>query len=186
MTRKIMVDIETMGDGSDAAIIAIGAVEFGVEGLRMGYYDMIDLESSMKAGLSVSAGTIIWWMQQSEDARSLFNCETRGNLKQVLSEFGEWVKDKRGLAEEPIEMWGNGSDFDNVVLHNAYDKCNLDTPWNFRENRCYRTMKNMYPNIEAEKAGSAHCAIDDAKSQALHLIKIFRYISDVGEIARGH
>jgi hypothetical protein len=181
-----MVDIETMGTASDAAIIAIGAVEFGVEGLRTAFYELISLESSMKAGLTIDAGTIIWWMQQSEDARSIFS-QDQGKLKRVLCDFGKWIDGKRSGMDEPLEIWGNGSDFDNVVLHNAYKKCDMETPWKFRENRCYRTMKNIYDAFEMDETGcTKHCAIDDAKSQAEHLIEIFRYIKDVGEIARGH
>ncbi len=69
-------------------------------------------------------------------------------------------------------MWGCGSDFDNVVLANAYTMCGLKAPWNFWNNRCYRTIKARYPEVEFERVGVYHRAVDDARSQALHLMKI--------------
>jgi len=47
----VMLDLETMGNGSSAAIIAIGAVEFDmVEGtLGNEFYSVVDLDSSVQA-----------------------------------------------------------------------------------------------------------------------------------------
>ncbi|MEE9355205.1 MAG: 3'-5' exonuclease [Methylococcaceae bacterium] len=172
MKTKIMLDLETMGNGSNAAIIAIGAVKFNLDGIFDTFYDMISLESSMKEGLIVDPGTIIWWMQQSEDARSIFNSDMITDLRPVLVEFSKWIIDP------DTEIWGNGVDFDNVVLANAYRACGIQIPWNFRYNRCYRTMKNMYDMFEIDDTEcTKHCAIDDAKSQANHLIEILKHVN---------
>jgi len=73
-------------------------------------------------------------------------------------------------------VWGNGASFDNAILANAYHKTHLDLPWQYYNNRCYRTIKNCYPNIKLSRAGTLHKALDDAKSQAMHLIEIFKNI----------
>lgn len=171
MKTKIMLDLETMGNGSNAAIIAIGAVKFNLDGIFDTFYDMISLESSMKEGLIVDPGTIIWWMQQSEDARSIFNSDMITDLRPALVNFSKWVIDP------DTEIWGNGVDFDNVVLANAYRTCGIQIPWNFRYNRCYRTMKNIYDLYEIDESGTAHCAIEDAKRQAEHLIEILKHVN---------
>ena len=38
----------------------------------------------------------------------------------------------------------------------------------------YRTLKNLLPYIEMERVGEHHNALDDAKSQALHAIKLLK------------
>ncbi|MFA5379904.1 MAG: 3'-5' exoribonuclease, partial [Dehalococcoidia bacterium] len=45
---EVSLDLETMGNGPDAAIIAIGAVEFSLETGLLGqeFYEVVDLESS--------------------------------------------------------------------------------------------------------------------------------------------
>ena len=169
--KRIMLDLETMGNGSNAAIIAIGAVKFNLHGIYDTFYDMISLESSMAEGLVVDPGTITWWMNQSEDARSIFKSDMITNLRPALSEFANWI------GNPDTEIWGNGVDFDSVVLANAYKATGIPLPWNFRYNRCYRTMKNMYDMFEMDETGcTKHCAIDDAKAQAEHLIDILKQI----------
>lgn len=169
--KRIMLDLETMGNGSNAAIIAIGAVKFNLHGIYDTFYDMVTLESSMAEGLVVDPGTVVWWMNQSEDARSIFQSELLNDLRKTLADFATWI------GHPDTEIWGNGADFDNVVLANAYKTCGIPLPWNFRYNRCYRTLKNLYDVFEMDETGcTKHCAIDDAKSQAIHAIDILKHI----------
>jgi exodeoxyribonuclease VIII len=44
--------------------------------------------------------------------------------------------------------------------------------WEFWKDRCYRTIKNCYPDVPFDRRGTHHNALDDARSQALHLIAI--------------
>lgn len=182
MDTKIMLDLETMGNGSNAAIIAIGAVKFNLDGIFDTFYDMISLDSAVRVGLDIDPDTVIWWMKQNEDARSIFNSNLVSPIRGVLAGFSKWI------YSPDTEIWGNGVDFDNVVLANAYKKCGIPLPWNFRYNRCYRTIKNMYDAYEIDDtAGTKHCAIDDAKSQAKHLIEILKYKNETEcRIMNGH
>lgn len=66
----IMLDLETMGNGSQAAIIAIGAVAFDLSGIKDRFYTQVSLESSVRAGLIADPSTIMWWMQKSDEARA--------------------------------------------------------------------------------------------------------------------
>lgn len=50
---NIMLDLETMGNGPDAAIIAVGACKFDTIGVLDTYYCVVDLTSSLNAGLKV-------------------------------------------------------------------------------------------------------------------------------------
>lgn len=85
-------------------------------------------------------------------------------------EFGDFCKFH---GDPPPDVWGNGSDFDNTLLAAAYDACQLTLPWNFWSNRCYRTLKNLRPEIKLVNPGTAHNALDDSKAQAQHLMEMF-------------
>jgi len=161
--NNVMVDLETMGNGSNAAIIAIGAVRFN-EAITARFYKVVSLQSSLEAGLEITAGTVMWWMQQSYQARAQFN-GAKISLGKALIAFSRWV------GEDPV-VWGNGATSDNVILSNAYKACILKRPWSYKADRCYRTLRNMRPDIEPVYTGVAHRAVDDAESQALHLIRI--------------
>lgn len=168
-----MLDLETMGNNSESAIVAIGAVCFDRKsGLGNEFYAEISLESSINAGLKIDASTVLWWLNQSEKARNIFiDNEHADHLVNALHDFEDFLK-----KNKVNEVWGNGAMFDNTILGNAYKLLGMDIPWKFWNDRCYRTIKNMYPLIELNRVGVHHHALDDAKTQALHLIEILNHI----------
>jgi len=164
----IMLDLETMGNNNRAAIIAIGAVAFDINGVVDKFYQQVSLESSVSAGMQTDTSTILWWLKQSDAARSAFdNNESAGCLLSALVEFRNWFNNIDGC-----EVWGNGAAFDNAILSFAYGLLKIQQPWKFWNDRCYRTVKNLYPDVEMTRTGTHHNAVDDAESQALHLIEI--------------
>ena len=165
--NNIMLDLETMGNSPGSAIIAIGAVRFDSTGIDESFYEIVDLKSSVDAGLSMDPDTVIWWMGQSDQARTQFRVGGQ-SLIECLESFAKFVG-------EDAWMWGNGASFDNAVLANAYRALSMPLPWAYWNDRCYRTMKSLYPSVTMNRTGTYHCAIDDAKSQAEHLIRILAY-----------
>lgn len=167
--NDIMLDLETMGTAANAPIVGIGAVRFNPKSEEIGdtFYTLIDLESSVNAGGVMSASTVLWWMQQSDAARNeICNPDiVRFTIHEALLKFSDWVK----LDDK---IWGNGVDFDNVILSATYKQCGIKQPWQFWNNRCYRTVKSLRPNIKLEREGVHHNCLDDAISQAKHLQKL--------------
>lgn len=170
--NNIMVDLETMGSGSHSAIIAIGAVEFDTTKKQLGkeFYRVIDLTSSVEAGGEMDPSTVIWWMGQSDEARKAFTAKGV-KLPQALIEFVDFLDTCAPRKTRCI--WGNGASFDNVILGNAFRRLQLTIPWEFWNDRCYRTIKALYPDVKIKREGTHHNALDDAKDQARHLFDIF-------------
>lgn len=164
-----MLDLETMGNGNRAAIIAIGAVIFNDSGVKEdGFYSQVSLESSVLQGLEMDTSTVLWWLQQSDEARTAFkNNEKAVPLAIALESFRVWLE-----QFGDVQMWGNGAAFDNTILSAAYRKCGLKQPWPFWNDRCYRTFKAMFPDVKVSRFGTHHNAVDDARTQAWHLIEI--------------
>lgn len=165
----VMLDLETMGNGANSAIIAIGAVAFDDMGINSRFYEQVSLASCVSIGLECDTSTIMWWMQQGNEARSAFiGNDNAGHIRGVLARFAKWFVDVGG-----IEVWGNGAAFDNAILSNAYRKSGTVQPWKFWNDKCYRTIKGLHPDVSLERFGTHHNALDDAESQAKHLCKIF-------------
>ena len=162
----IMLDIESLGTGHDAVITAIGACMFdpGETGVSKDnvFYTRINPDQQ---GRVIDASTVVWWLRQSDAARSMYEDIGKAPLlPAVLMSFGAWCAGTRIDG-----MWGNGSDFDNAILGHAYKQCELPLPWSFGKNRCFRTVKNMpLPKeyIAPLRAGTHHNALDDAIYQA--------------------
>lgn len=160
----VMLDLETLGNKSNAAILSIGAVEFNLETGETGreYYKVVDLDSCLEAGLSINGSTFYWWMQQSEEARKRI-CEKGEHISQVLGDFSIWME---GCINR-VNIWGNGARFDIGILEDAYVAIHLKTPWYFRSERDVRTLVAFAPVIKATclNNGIMHYPIDDCKHQ---------------------
>lgn len=167
----VMLDLETMGTGPQAAIIAIGAVEFDISTRQIGerFYAVIDLESAVACGGIMDASTVLWWLRQSDAARGAFARDGE-HIGVVLQRFSDWMAD-RGPRDD-VRVWGNGAAFDNVILASAYRNSHLPLPWGFWNDRCYRTVRAQHPTVPMRRTGTHHNAVDDADSQARHLLDV--------------
>lgn len=167
--NNVMLDLETLDTKPTAAILSIGAVVFDKNGLGAEFYQTIALDSCTRAGLTVSGDTFKWWMAQKGEARkALF--ENNQDLIQVLDAFSAWISIATDILT--VKVWGNGADFDNAMMQHAYSAVDLVAPWMFWNNRCYRTTTALLGREPRKQEGVLHNALDDAKSQAKHLITV--------------
>lgn len=164
--KRAMLDLETLGNRPGSVISSIGAVWIGQnEGAQPPFYMRVDAQSCVDAGLKMDVSTVHWWMRQDDAARQEL-MKPAPSLGAVLRLFTTW------LGNDLEEVWGNGAGFDNVLLGAAYDAMGVRRPWRHSQDRCYRTMKNLPGAPAMEREGLHHHALDDARSQALHLVRI--------------
>lgn len=187
MSRDVMWDIETLGNRPGCAMLSIGAIGFNLKTGELGetFHIVINTQSCLDAGLFVqdrdwcirnkapaSDDTVAWWEKQSPEARDLLR-EAREGGEQItfaLNKLAVWM----GYTFGPDVMpWGCGAAFDNAIMAASYRALNIRAPWKFWNDMCYRTIKNLNPSIKMEKrVGTYHNALDDARSQAIHLLQI--------------
>lgn len=171
-----MVDIETMGNQSYSSIISIGAVEFDIDTGETGrsIHINVDLQSCMDHGLIVNASTIMWWLQQNEQARNNFvNKDVIYSLPAALTRFAEFCNVEQ-------EVWGNSARFDLGILQNAYNKVGKPIPWDFRKERCVRTLLSFKPEVKDKynDFGVEHDAIDDCMRQIKYCVEIWNNLKN--------
>lgn len=178
-----MLDIETMGNNTNAAITAIGLVLNDNKGNTSSFYQEVSLESSVQAGAKMDVSTILWWMQQEDDAREIYKRNNEAlPLRFVLRRLNEFINcycdvNDNGIATN-LKLWGNGVGFDNVILRNSYNLFDdVICPFPFYNDACYRTLKGLYPDIKLERVGIYHNALNDAQSQMDHLLKLLNYMN---------
>lgn len=176
-----MIDLETMSTTPNAAIIAIGAVFFDPHKNCIGgkFYRIINLKDAAKYG-EIDAKTVIWWMQQSDEARSIFQCWQRQlPLSTVLAQLNQFIYEHN---REKINLWGNGSSFDCAILDHAYRQTGTQQPhwdyWNHRDVRTLvdigRHIKHVDPKKTIKRGGTHHNALDDAVFQAKYVCEIYQ------------
>ncbi len=168
-----MVDLETMGRFPGAALLSIGAVRFDpydVEAPIDRFHVGIALASNKTLGLEFDPETIAWWMHDDrQPARSSLEALEKVDIHTALFAFAEWC------AQAPVTgIWGNAASFDCGLLAAAYRKAMIDVPWEFWQERCYRTVKNLLTVPLPPREGPAHNALADALVQAQHLQQLYR------------
>jgi hypothetical protein len=175
---QVMLDLETLGTRAGGKVLQIGAVVFSQGGLGDEFCTTIDRWS--QGTLTEDPNTVAWWASQD----STVSAEVLGGstpLPVALRTFDQWLRrvapvTRPNGGSRLLNLWGNGADFDNVYLLAAYTATfpGIKPAWSFRGNRCFRTLKSLRPEIELVRVGSHHNALDDAKTQALHAVKILR------------
>lgn len=173
--KNVMVDLETLGTRAGCTILSIGAVAFDeIKGLGKEFYAVVSKQSCADAGLYVDLDTLGWWNLQSEEAQSVLTQAQDVTIAQPLEVVLKGLN-KYLIAEgRDVKVWGNGADFDNPILINAYNAVEVKQGWGNWSGRCYRTLKSLYPNVPLDRSGTHHNALDDAKTQATHAIAIMR------------
>lgn len=158
-----VLDLETMGKGPRAAIVAIGCVRIEQGAITDTLYRRVNLESSLQAGLEVDASTVNWWLKQEAAARA----EVDGSQPSVLLPIGLTAL-HNFIAEDKALVWGNGSSFDNVIVRSALDAFDMHHLWHFWNDRDLRTLLALYPEVkklpfEGIKHHAEHDALHEAK-----------------------
>ncbi len=170
--KHVMIDLETMGTLPGCVVLSIGAVYFGPEGLGEEFYSVVSRAHSAELGLREDADTQAWWAKQSAEARRVIEAAEAPDAPRLHDALGELHKFLK--LRTNVKVWGNGADFDNPILACAYDAAQLKQTWIAWNGRCYRTLKNIAPGPKLQRVGTYHNALDDAKSQALHAIELFK------------
>ncbi|EKP2899201.1 3'-5' exoribonuclease, partial [Escherichia coli] len=164
----LSVDLETMGTNPDAPINSIGGKFFDPATGEMGpeFSKAIDLETS---GGIIDRKTIKWWAKRSREAQSaIFTDEI--SLDVALRLFIEFIEKNSGGRF--VQVWGNGANFDNVILRRSYERQGIPCPWRYTNDRDVRTMVAMglVMDFDARSVitfeGERHNALHDARYQA--------------------
>ncbi len=168
MTKICMLDIETFDTAPTARILSLGAVD--VYGSATFYEEF----GAYQYGRTVSQATIDWWKSQTIIPSGTVD------LEEGLKKFHAWYTEQ-GFTE----VWCKGSDFDFVILSDAYKSIPADgsvttsigTPWKYNHVRDLRTLIKIFPEVKAPANYVVHHALLDAVCQSLHLKALLNHVN---------
>ncbi|HFW6633086.1 3'-5' exoribonuclease [Escherichia coli] len=172
----LMIDLETMGKNPDAPIISIAAIFFDPQTGDMGpeFSKTIDLDT---AGGVIDRDVIKWWLKQSREAQSAIMTDEIP-LDDALLQLREFIDENSG--EFFVQVWGNGANFDNVILRRSYERQGIPCPWRYCNDRDVRTIVELGKAIDFDARtaipfeGERHNALDDARYQAKYVSAIWQ------------
>lgn len=178
-----MLDIETLSTESNAVVLSIGVALFNLTELSEPedlpvYLVYLNLDDQLAAGRHISAGTVLFWMQQNDEAREKIT-KTRHKASasdEALKAVFQFMKRHR-----VGKVWGNGNTFDNTIIRSLAADFDVDYPVAFWADLDLRTLAYAHSrSIGQEKPWRPkpvelglpddfvkHHAVDDALYQAL-------------------
>jgi exodeoxyribonuclease VIII len=171
--KHLMLDIETMDNKSTAAVIAIGARIFTVEGgPGRGFEVFVDPNTAAEYG-TIGADTMKWWGSQNAHDQAFSG---KMHPTTAVFQFIEFVK-----QQKPAFIWANSPEFDIAIMRHLCDQVGLKWPFHYRDARDCRTMFRLgealgidVKRIWGNPDRKPHLPLDDATTQAevtAHILK---------------
>lgn len=183
----VSIDLETAGIGTNAPIIAIGAVRFAPDDEcdplfgDQTFYASISLEKQTP----IDPSTFYWWLEQSKQAQEAVLEGREGlSLGNALRAFWQWLQADTFVAGSKSnftgEIWIRG-DRDSVWLEEAFKREGVKVPYEFRNVRDQRTLVDFAERrgvIMPSRTTTLHDALEDAIYQAECLKAVFARYPD--------
>lgn len=173
-----MLDLETMGNGPLAAIVAIGAVSFVPDepASDREYYAHVELGSALRVGMQVDADTVMWWLRQKTAARAaIAKPSDVVPLDLALRDLADFYAGSQAL-------WAAPAAFDIPIVVSAFRACALTVPWRIGDTYCWSTVRRLLGVSKVENPNEHH-ALADAKAQVAAFRTGWRRLMDRGMLS---
>jgi hypothetical protein len=177
--RDLMIDIETLGTEAGCVVLSFAAVLFGKEPIDIStmenIYFPMPLQKQLDVGLTVNADTLNWWSKQNN--KLFADTMYAASSKSADELFINWTQQLHDmLASHGVQrvkrVWCNGANFDGVIAREAFKRLGYELPWSGFDERCFRTLKDLFPVTPPKRIG-AHNALEDC----LYQIEIIQSIN---------
>lgn len=174
----IMIDIETLDTVSTAITTQIAFVAFDLDDptIRIsGVDEYLPIQPQIELGRTLSGSTLLWWMQQSDEARAGFQRnegddydELAARVRSVMRKIDKLLANSQYIE---YEIWARGPQFDINIIESLATKCAIEVPWRYDRVRDLRTLMaaaNLSAkDVERDPALRAHVAIHDCDYQII-------------------
>lgn len=175
--QDFMLDIETLGNRGDAAVVQIGVVGFDRVTGAVAPASRLYVRPHPKSTMDYS--TVKWWMEQSDEARkAVFTNEDRVMEAESALYTLNSMFERHGT--EGFRVWGKPATFDITILESLYRACYMEPPWKHWNVRCLRTLLDVtgYPRELEVKPEIKHDGGHDARAQAKTALLALKRITD--------
>jgi hypothetical protein len=161
-----MIDFETFGNGENKCICQVGAVFFdNVTGeLGAEFKATIDAGSHTRRGGVIDAGTVYWWLNQSEDARKSILEEPRQDVVEAMIALNDFLA-------PASRIWSHAT-FDFVTLVETLKKLNIRSSFPYKAGMDLRTLIYLsgISTSQFPREGVHHDGLADAKHQVKYTV----------------
>lgn len=164
---SVMIDLETMGTGPNAAVIQIGAIVFNSKTghAKPDLFEVdVDLISALMAGGEVDGRTVRWWQDQGGP-----ELKRPKEVRVALRDLASWFKKYPDLKR----VWAQGPSFDVAILEGYYRRAGIPIPWGYSMPRDTRTVYDLAKErgwSKPEGTQAVHTSLEDCRRQIICLM----------------
>lgn len=173
----IMMDIETLDLAPRAIVTQLAFVAFDLDdptAILREVEEYLPIQPQLALSRTLNADTLIWWMQQSDDARAKFKASSGNDMDEITALVNS-VATKMGrvIADaDYYELWARGPQFDAVVVESLLGDFGQETPWKYDTVRDLRTLLGLAgvdtkADVPMPTGLTSHHALSDCKYQIL-------------------
>lgn len=158
---QAMIDIETLGVGTQAPLFEIACVLFDEEFEEVSHmHAHVDIMDVMwRTGRCPQPDTLEWWRGQQYDPTVV---DDRVVLAEALGDLHALY------ANYSVEKtWANSPSFDLIILEGHFAVFGDGTPWTYREELDFRTVRwvAQRKGWQQPKTAPTHNALEDCRLQ---------------------
>ncbi|MBQ3569586.1 MAG: 3'-5' exoribonuclease [Methanocorpusculum sp.] len=175
--QHVVLDLETLSLQPDARVISIGAVGLDAAFQIVNhFYIPLRIEWFANPRYSIDTNTFNWWLKQSEEARAALDIEDGALYSDAAEHFSKWVKANGDPAT--IKVWGNGPEFDIVILRYLFGDNHTEWPFAYNSAQSIRTIRMLNDTLNLGAVWTEprvkHHALYDAEAEALFLQDVMK------------
>lgn len=134
--ENIMLDVETLGNTTNSAILQVAMVKFDEEGnIGASLSIRIDTEEQLRLGAEKTQSTLDWWQKTNPVLLESLMTEDLMSVDQAIAAINRFV----GFNDK---IWCHAT-FDLPILGNLYRLAGKRVPWSYKLNRDIRTLVDV-------------------------------------------
>lgn len=164
----IMIDLETLGTSSNAAVVQIGACFFNRATGEIGRSLRINVRPDVGV---IDSDSVMFWLSQSKGAQNSILAEPRKGSKEAFEELNKFIQGAKYI-------WSHAT-FDFVILTNTLRVLGIKPMFRYQAARDIRTLQDLagYPMPSKGREGVHHDALDDCKFQVAYCVAAFNALA---------
>ena len=170
MTKRAMIDLETLGTKPGCVILEIGIVCNFTDPFKGRFADWrmyLNLDLASQKTRTIDPLTLDWWRSRENAFERVLDVPKHEQLDPITA-----CKQAALVLSRVDEVWANSPSFDCVILREFFEFAGVEVPWKYYQERDFRTAKALHPDVIYPSVTNAHNALDDAAAQAVHLDKL--------------
>lgn len=183
--NDLMLDIETLGVGPDAAIVSIAVVQFDLMTGEVGdiFRQTIKIDT-IPSCRTVDLHTVGFWMEQPDDARHIsFGQPDKVAHATAMAMCVDWIEEH---SYADTTLWGKGPTFDIALLTSSMKAEGITLPIPFRNHRDVRTILDIGERMQIADdiifAGVPHDPVSDCRHQIKQIHNVMRHLTNMETI----